>query len=68
MLVVSGLMNLANNGASMSQAEIQGIVTAINLNRCTNVLPAIDTYLTQADPGAGLAAVRPTACSLTGLA
>jgi len=66
--VVSGLASLATDGAaSFSKEKIQVIVNSINLNRCTNVLPAIDKYFKVADPGAGLKATRPTECTLTGL-
>lgn len=46
--VVNGLQNLATNGASMSASEVASAILAINQDRCTFVLPAIDSYFAAA--------------------
>ncbi|KAI1327114.1 hypothetical protein F5Y16DRAFT_203546 [Xylariaceae sp. FL0255] len=43
-LVVNNLANLAQNGATMSVGEVQGIIENTNADRCGKVLPAIDQY------------------------
>ncbi|KAI1759557.1 hypothetical protein GGR53DRAFT_135180 [Hypoxylon sp. FL1150] len=42
--VVDGLRQLATQGAGMSAAEVNALVSQINATRCKNVLPAIDAY------------------------
>jgi hypothetical protein len=65
-IVVNGLQNLADNGATMTPDEVTTAVQSINQDRCTFVLPAIDQYFIAAgnliDNGNILTAVRPTNC------
>ncbi|KAI1142843.1 hypothetical protein F5Y05DRAFT_133747 [Hypoxylon sp. FL0543] len=42
--VVDGLRRFADDGASMSAADVGALVGQINDTRCKNVLPAIDAY------------------------
>ncbi|OTA99911.1 hypothetical protein M426DRAFT_15967 [Hypoxylon sp. CI-4A] len=42
--VVDGLRKFADDGASMSAADVASLVAQINATRCKNVLPAINAY------------------------
>ena len=65
-IVVDGLTNLANNGASMTPDQVAAEVQAINEDRCTFVLPAIDAYFLAVSDflqnGLTLVANRPDNC------
>jgi hypothetical protein len=54
--VVSGLTDLATNGAGYTPAQVLFSVNEINTDRCNLVLPAIDTYLQAAAALSGNAA------------
>jgi hypothetical protein len=65
-VVVNGLNNLATNGASLSQGQVNTLVLQINTDRCNFVLPAIDTYFRASgeflDTGLIAVANRPNNC------
>jgi hypothetical protein len=44
MVVVNGLQALADNGANMSPSDVSTAIQSINMDRCSLVLPSIDTY------------------------
>ncbi len=44
MVVVNGLQALVDNGANMSPGDVSAAIQSINMDRCSLVLPSIDTY------------------------
>ncbi|TGJ85505.1 hypothetical protein E0Z10_g3275 [Xylaria hypoxylon] len=64
--VVDALANFAQNGASMTPGEISTLLQQTNSVRCSQVLPAIDTYFSvtgeKLNNGGSLLATRPTNC------
>jgi hypothetical protein len=44
MVVVNGLQALVDNGANMSPNDVSAAIQSINTDRCSLVLPSIDTY------------------------
>ncbi|KAI0905775.1 hypothetical protein F4824DRAFT_138035 [Ustulina deusta] len=65
-VVVDALQDFADNGASMSSAQISALLTNANSVRCSKVLPAIDTYFRvtadRLQNGGILVATRPNNC------
>ncbi|KAI1276082.1 hypothetical protein F5Y07DRAFT_368018 [Xylaria sp. FL0933] len=64
--VVDALQDFADNGATMSEAQITTLLTKTNGVRCGQVLPAIDTYFRvtgeKLNNGGLLVATRPNNC------
>ncbi|KGQ09689.1 hypothetical protein BBAD15_g4972 [Beauveria bassiana D1-5] len=65
--VLDALILFSKRGSSLTQDEVASMIKAVNQDRCTNVLPSIDTYIgaTHAVTGqerGGKTAVRPTNC------
>ncbi|OAA44103.1 hypothetical protein BBO_04459 [Beauveria brongniartii RCEF 3172] len=65
--VLDALILFSKRGSNLTDDEVSSMVTAVNQDRCTNVLPSIDTYLGAAQAvtrqGSGkMTAVRPTNC------
>jgi hypothetical protein len=44
MVVVNGLQGLVDKGANMSSSDVSTAIQSINVDRCSLVLPSIDTY------------------------
>ena len=66
-LVLSALLQFATNGSTMTPAEVLSLVQSFNANRCTYVLPAIDTYFAVTAVSLGtapLTATRPSNCNV----
>jgi hypothetical protein len=65
-VVVDGLQNLVDNGANMSPDDVTAAIQSINADRCSFVLPSIDTYFQAAggllQNGVNLVANRPSQC------
>jgi hypothetical protein len=66
MVVVNGLQALIENGANMSPSDVSATIRSINMNRCSLVLPSIDTYFQASgnllNNGLTLLANRPDNC------
>ncbi|KAH8650254.1 hypothetical protein BGZ60DRAFT_437038 [Tricladium varicosporioides] len=66
MMVVNGLQALVDNGANMSPSDISAAIHSINIDRCSLVLPSIDTYFRASgnllNNGVTLLANRPDNC------
>lgn len=66
MVVVNGLQALVDNGSNMSPSNISAAIQSINSDRCSFVLPSIDTYFQASgkllDNGVTLLANRPDNC------
>lgn len=66
MVVVNGLQALVDNGANMSPSDISAAIQSINMDRCSLVLPSIDTYFQASgnllNNGVTLLANRPDNC------
>jgi hypothetical protein len=66
MVVVNGLQALVDNGANMSPSEVSAAIQSINTDRCSLVLPSIDTYFQASgnllNNGVTLLANRPDNC------
>jgi hypothetical protein len=65
-VVLAGLQNLKANGLNMTPDEVSSLIQSINGDRCSFVLPSIDTYFQAAENLLGsavtLTANRPTNC------
>ena len=66
MVVVNGLQGLVDNGANMSPSDVSAAIQSINVDRCSLVLPSIDTYFQASgnllNNGVTLLANRPDNC------
>ena len=66
MVVVNGLQALVDNGANMSPSDVSAAIQSINMDRCSLVLPSIDTYFQASgnllNNGVTLLANRPDNC------
>jgi hypothetical protein len=66
MVVVNGLQALVDNGANMSPSDVSAAIQSINTDRCSLVLPSIDTYFQVSgnllNNGITLLANRPNNC------
>jgi hypothetical protein len=66
MVVVNGLQALVDNGANMSPSDVSAAIQSINMDRCSLVLPSINTYFQASsnllNNGVTLLANRPNNC------
>ncbi|KAH8650343.1 hypothetical protein BGZ60DRAFT_534431 [Tricladium varicosporioides] len=66
MIVVNGLQALVDNGANMPPSNVSAAIQSINTDRCSLVLPSIDTYFQASgnllNNGITLLANRPNNC------
>ncbi|TQW05378.1 hypothetical protein IF2G_07315 [Cordyceps javanica] len=65
--VVDGIALFSKRGAELTPDEVATLVKAVNQDRCPNVLPSVDAYLSAAEISFGsgngtLKAIRPTNC------